>query len=88
MSLFGNGKMGWDSRDRSAGDCVNAGVGGSLDCAGAVEPGGVLPRDRLLVCDRDVGQHMTMLQIVILQIHDTERPSVKRCWSSGSHSTS
>jgi len=67
MSLFGNGKMGWDSLGRSAGDCVNAGVGGNLDGAGTVDPGGVLPRDRLLVCDRDVGQHMTTLQTVILQ---------------------
>jgi hypothetical protein len=88
MSLFGNGKMGWDSLGRSAGDCVNAGVGGSLDGAGAVEPGGVLPRDLLLVCNRDICQYMTTSQTVILPIHETERPSVTRCCHKGSHDTS
>ena len=53
MSLFTNGKIGWDSMDRPTGDCVNAGVGGSLDdVAGAVDDGGVLPRDRSWVYER------------------------------------
>ena len=61
MSLFGNGKICWDSMDRAAGDCVNAGVGGSFDDdAGTVDTGGVLPRDRSWPCDRDIGQYTIM----------------------------
>ena len=80
MSLFGNGKIGWDSMDRPAGDCVNAGVGGNLDeDAGAVETGGVLPRDRSWVYDRDISKHTIMQHTLKLQRHKTEGPSFMRC---------
>lgn len=50
--------MGCDSMDRPAGDCVNAGVGGSLVVdVGAVETGGVLPKDRSWAYDRDFDQY-------------------------------
>ena len=53
--------MGWDSMDWPAGDCVNAGVGGSLDVdTGADGAGGVLPRDRSWAYDGDTSQYTAM----------------------------
>ena len=51
---------------------MNAGVGGSLDDdAGAVETGGVLPRDRLWAYDSDIGQYM-MQSSMVLPVHERE----------------
>jgi hypothetical protein len=86
MSLFVSGKMGWDSMDRAAGDCVNAGVGGSLvEDVGAVDTGGVLPRDRSWAYD--TSQYTITQHSLKLSMHKIERPSVTKCWSSGPHDT-
>jgi hypothetical protein len=88
MSLFVNGKMGWDSMDRPAGDCVKAGVGGSLvDDVGSVETDGELPRDRSWAYDRDFSQCTIIQHNLKLSMHKIERPSITRCWSSGPHGT-
>lgn len=47
--------------DLAAGDCVKAGVGGSLDdAAGAFDTGGVWPRDPVSVCESNIGQYTTI----------------------------
>jgi len=75
ISLFGNGSICCDSIDLPAGDCVKAGVGGSLDDdAGAVETGGVLPKDRVSVCDGDIGQYTTIQYLFVLPTHEKKRP--------------
>ena len=54
---------------------MKAGVGGSLDDdAGAVETGGVLPKDRVSVCDGDIGQYTTIQYLFVLPAHERKRP--------------
>jgi len=66
---------------------VNAGVGGSLDDdAGAVETGGVLPRDRLSACDSNIGQY-TMHPSMALPMHEREDTPSTRHWRRGSECT-
>lgn len=66
--------------DLPTGDCVNDGVGGSfVDDAGALDTGGVLPRDRSWAYGRDLSQYKIMQHILKLPIHSIERSSSTRC---------
>ena len=75
--------------DLPAGDCVNDGVGGSfVDDAGALDTGGVLPRDRSWAYGRDFGQYKSIQHILKLPIHKIETSLATRCGPGSSRSTS